>query len=126
MIKTRTWIILIGCILILSCVAIFYTTYMQESGSIAYIYQDGTCIYTIDLSKATERETIVITGANGTNTILIEDRQICISEATCPDQVCVSHGWLIHHASPIVCLPNKIVITLEKESNENEIDGVVK
>lgn len=127
MIKTKTWIIIIGLLLVLSCTAILYTTCFHTTGTIAYIYQDGECIRSIDLSKITEPETFTITGENGSNTILIEQGKICISEADCPDQVCVKSGWLTY-VTPIVCLPHKIVISLEskEENNSLELDGVAQ
>lgn len=128
-IKTTAWIIVIGFIFVFSCIAIVYNTYFRETGTIAYIYQDGICIYSIDLSTVTESKSFVITGEQGNNTILIEEGKICISEADCPDQVCVRSGWLTNSVAPIVCLPHKLVISLVSEDNTNtslELDGVAK
>ena len=83
------------------------------AGTVANIYQDGTCIRSVDLSAVTEPETFIITTEHGTNTVLIEPGRICILEANCPDQVCVNAGWLADSAAPIVCLPHRVVIRIE-------------
>lgn len=74
------------------------------------IVQDGTVLYTIDLETADDQE-IVITSADGkTNTVTIENGEIFISHAECPDQTCVKSGVLYSESLPIVCLPNKLII----------------
>lgn len=78
---------------------------------IVEIVQDGTVIYTFDLSKI-ENQTLKIDSPDSTssNTISIFDGQICITEAECPDLICVKSGILRSDRMPIVCLPNRIVI----------------
>lgn len=81
----------------------------------AEIVQDGTVLYTIDLSSAEDRS-IVIDGKNGGyNTVLIKDGTICISEADCPDQTCVKTGVLRSEDVSIVCLPHRLVIRYTDE-----------
>ena len=58
----------------------------------------------------------------GVNIIQIEPGQIRILEADCPDQVCVQAGWLTDSAAPIVCLPHRLVIRLEKTAAGNQTD----
>ena len=35
---------------------------------------------------------------------------IRVSEADCPDKICVGMGWLTDGAAPIVCLPHRLMI----------------
>mgnify|MGYP002626217334 CR=1 FL=1 len=32
---------------------------------------------------------------------------------SCPDQICVSQGWLSDQAAPIVCMPHRLIIRLK-------------
>lgn len=97
-------------------------------GAVANIYLDGECIRSVDLSAVREAETFTVTCEEGVNTILIEPGRICVSEADCPDRVCVVSGWLSDSAAPIVCLPHRLVIRLEaaEDSLDGPIDGVSK
>lgn len=89
------------------------------------IVQDGTVLYRLNLSKISETRTIHITRNNGASTVLIENGQIRVSHANCPDQTCVKMGWLKARDLPIVCLPHHLVIRYVEDSGEN-LDGVVR
>ncbi|MBR2613326.1 MAG: NusG domain II-containing protein, partial [Clostridia bacterium] len=49
----------------------------------------------------------------GTNLLIIKDGKAYISEATCPDLVCVHTGHADELKS-IVCLPNRVTVSIEK------------
>jgi len=57
------------------------------------------------------------------NILIISDGCADVSEASCPDQICVKHNHIRYSKESIVCLPNKVVVTVEG-GKENEIDGV--
>lgn len=128
MIKTRTWVILLLFILLLSGGAALWLYSRSAPGMTANIYQNGVCIRSIDLSRVTQAETYTVESEQGTNVIRVEPGRICIQEADCPDQVCVHAGWLSDSAAPIVCLPHRLVIRLEQEAAGSaapgQIDGV--
>lgn len=68
---------------------------------------DGVVSQEIDLSKD---GTYVIQGYNnGSNTLIIEDGQAWISDATCPDKVCIHQGKINRSGEMIVCLPNLMI-----------------
>ena len=56
------------------------------------------------------------------NILIISDGYADVSEASCPDQICVKHNHIRYSKESIVCLPNKVVVTVEG-GEENEIDG---
>ena len=73
------------------------------------VLSDGEVLYTIDLSKEKDREfTIEYNGSS--NTIQIENGEIWVREAQCPDQTCVQMGKLHSESLPIICLPNRLII----------------
>ena len=78
-------------------------------GDIVEIRSDGELLYTIDLAASSDR-TFIVEHDGKKNTIIIENHRICVSDADCPDKVCVRTGWLDSPSIPIVCLPNKLVI----------------
>ena len=81
---------------------------------------DGRVYGTYPLSKdMTER----IELPDGSYNILtISDGYADVTEASCPDQICVKHNHIKYSKESIVCLPNKVVVTVEG-GEENEIDG---
>ena len=124
--KTSFWIALIAVILAASVGVLIWQHASKKDAVLAEIYVKGECIRTIDLSRVTESESFEVEGAIGKNTILVEPGRICITEADCPDHVCIHMGWLsAEHPSPIVCLPNQVVIQLsDSTENPNGLDGV--
>ncbi|MCD7927303.1 MAG: NusG domain II-containing protein [Oscillospiraceae bacterium] len=127
MLKTRTWILILAAVLLASGLLALWVWTRPGEGTIANIYQDGEWIYSIDLSAVTEGYELTIEDENGVNIIRVEPGRICVLEADCPDQVCVQAGWLSDSASPIVCLPHRLVIRLEETAgaeSELNIDSV--
>lgn len=80
------------------------------------IVQDGTVIRTVDLSAAPD-ETIRIERRDGQsyNLVRIENGEIFVQEAGCPDQTCVHMGKLHSDALPIICVPNRLIIRFAEE-----------
>lgn len=59
----------------------------------------------------------------GENTFLIRNSQVEMIKADCPDQYCVKHYPISKNGESIICLPNKVVITI-KGKDEGEVDAV--
>jgi len=110
--KTKYWVILF--ILILAVCAVCCVVFFRGSdGAMAEISSDGEVVCTVDLRIDQEMQ---IESANGgTNLVVVENGQIRVKEASCPDQVCVDRGYCSGGA-PVVCLPNRLVITFLGES----------
>ncbi len=51
---------------------------------------------------------------NGTNTLVIHDGEAYMLEADCPDRVCINTGKISNNTQSIVCLPNGVVVTVER------------
>ena len=47
------------------------------------------------------------------NRFAIQDGYVSMPEASCPDQICVHHSRISRNKETIVCLPDKVVITIE-------------
>ena len=53
---------------------------------------------------------------NGTNTVVIENGAVYMKDSTCKNHVCIDTGKISETKDTIVCLPNKIVVTIESNS----------
>lgn len=124
--KTIFWVVLIAVILAVSVGILIWQQHASHDAVIAEIYVKGKCVRSIDLSEVKTPESFDVEGEIGTNTVLVEPGRICITDAECPDHVCIHMGWLSpEHPMPIVCLPNKVVIQLADDGgNPDQIDGV--
>ncbi len=48
----------------------------------------------------------------GSNILVIEDGAARVTEANCPDKLCVRQGAISRSGETIVCLPNRLVVTV--------------
>lgn len=60
---------------------------------------------------------------NDTNRLTIVNGTAEIEWASCPDQVCVHHKEISRNGESIICLPNKVVISIV-DGEEPELDAV--
>ncbi|MCI9148488.1 MAG: NusG domain II-containing protein [Hungatella sp.] len=74
---------------------------------------DGVISQEIDLSK--DGEYIIQGYSNGSNTLVIENGQAWIADATCPDKVCIHQGKINRSGEMIVCLPNLMIAKIVGE-----------
>ncbi len=124
-IRKRALFLSIGLLVILltSCIVIWLKCHDTSEQYTAYIYQNGTLIQTIDLSKVTHEYSLDFTGSNGgKNQVFVQPNGISVTYANCPDQVCVHQGIVRNSLLPITCLPNGLVIELK--ANHDNIDTI--
>ena len=57
--------------------------------------------------------TYTVAGELGPTTFEIKDGRVRIIDSPCPNKTCISQGW----HNPLVCLPNKVMITVEGENS---------
>ena len=111
--KNRIWIIIFLVVAVL-CLAIWlFISNVSSPSRVVGIYKDGSLVEKIDLNSVTGEREITLSGNYGDNVILVSNGHIEMKSADCPDKLCVEHGELKVSSSPIVCLPNKVVIKFE-------------
>ena len=105
--KTRTWILLLGGLLLLSLILSFFVLRPRPDASLVQISSGGKIVKTVNLH---ENQQFTVTSENGgVNVITVENGKIAVTEASCPDHYCMNRGFCAS-GTDIVCLPNKLVI----------------
>lgn len=105
------WIALIAGLAVLCVIALVVVLFLREPGNMVRIYQDGQLLQELPLNEDAE---LTIPGRNGGyNHVVIQDGQVSVTEANCPDQICVKHIPISHTLEDIVCLPNRLVVKVE-------------
>ena len=120
----RNDVILIACLLIICGLLFAGMKFWQKRNTDADAYVevkvDGEVYATYPLNEdRVER----IEYDNGCYNVLeIKDGKANVTEASCPDQICVRHKAIHYSDETIVCLPNKLTITVVG-GNQNQIDA---
>lgn len=100
-------------------VGVIFQKKTLDAGEMAVIYQDGKKIQELSLNKNVE---IMIENCYN-NKIAVKDGKVAIVESDCPGMDCVHSGWISRGGRSIVCLPNRVEIRIEGES---EVDFIVR
>lgn len=119
--KNKADIILIG-ILILAGVMFALIFVLSEKGDYVEVTVDSEPEGTFPLSENTEIEIRGIDG--GTDVLVIENGQAYIKEASCPDKLCIKMGKIKRNGQSIICLPNRVTVTVHSKKNISDIDGI--
>ena len=116
-------LILLGGILIISLVVIVIINFTKTEGDKIVILKDGKVYETLDLNKNTS---FTITEDNGAyNIITIQDGWVFMTDADCPDKICVKHSKIHYNGESIVCLPHKLVVEIHN-GETNDVDIIAK
>jgi hypothetical protein len=109
-------------VILISSIGVFsYMKMVQSSHHIAEIKQDGKVIKTIDLDKVTvNQELKIMYETVHYNVIAIEKGRIRITDADCPDKLCVKSGWISQAGQTIVCLPHRLIISIQGGSKTTD------
>lgn len=92
-----------------------WTWFSQEKtpGTAALIQVDGETTTRLELSKDTQ---ITVGDPDGDyNRVVVKDGAVSVTEANCPDKVCVDTGAVSGAGEVIACLPHKLIITVEAQ-----------
>ena len=115
-------IILISVILVIvSLIFTFFKLTQNKNVSNALVYYDNELVLKIDLNKKISN--YKVKGFNGDISITAGDAKIKVDTESSPLHLCSKQGFISKSYETIVCLPNKIVIKLEEDSN---LDVVAK
>lgn len=116
--KTKYWIWIL-CGVLAVCLGLSAVMLIPgEDMAFAEITSQGQKLKRVDLRI--DQTFTVTTAQGGHNVVTVKDGKIGVTEADCPDHYCMARG-MINRGAQIVCLPNRLVITLV---GEPEIDGI--
>lgn len=112
--------ILIAVLLILGGALALFLLLTRQTGGTAQVQVDGETVMELPLGKDAQ----VVLGEGGrTNTLVIRNGTAQVVEAGCPDQVCVRQGAVQYAGESIVCLPHRLVVSIEGGAG-NGVDGI--
>ena len=87
----------------------------SQKGSVVKVNADGRHYE----YSAKQNGIYTVAGPLGNTSFEIKDGRVRITDSPCPNKTCVNQGW----HSPLVCLPNNVIITLEAQG---EFDAIAE
>ncbi len=114
--------IILFTLLIICAVGLFiYNIANQHEGGQVIVTVDGKYYSSYSLEQNQEIE---IASGNNINVIVIENGFVHMESSTCHNQVCVNDGKIHTTGQSIICLPNKVVITIEGAAGSEEAEEI--
>lgn len=120
----RKWdMILITAALLTAGVFLLCINVFSTAGEYAVVEVNGETVVQLSLAEDTVYDIEIENEV--TNTLKIENGEAKMISADCPDKICVNHRSISKNNESIICLPNKVIITIVSDA-ESDIDGVAK
>lgn len=118
--------ILFAAAVLVTAVVVYLAVYgiYGRRGVTVQVMQDGEAYAEYPLYE--DRKVQIDYGQQeGMNVLVIEDGSVSVTEADCPDKLCVKQRAISADGESIVCLPHKLVITVVG-GEEAEYDGFTR
>lgn len=118
----KFWLIILGVIAAVCVAGLVFLSLHRQPGAMVRITQDGQQVglYPLDEPRTLRYES----DHGGYNVVVIQDGAVRVSEADCPDQICVRKGATNQTADPIACLPNGLIVEVIAGEDTSQLDGV--
>ena len=112
--KYRLDVIVIVAILLFSSALLLFMKLSQKEGAFAVVEINGAVVAEYSLAQSGEYPL-----NNGTNVLVIENGVAYLNYSSCPDHTCENTGKIKHVGETIVCLPNRLTITIVGTSDDS-------
>jgi hypothetical protein len=120
--KKRNDLLLILCLLVVAVLIWLAISLRTTDGAWVVVTRDGNEIARYELSEDTE---VDINDEAGYNKLVIKDGIADVTDADCPDRLCVRQTAISKNGQSIVCLPHKLVISIEGGAAD-DLDAVAE
>jgi len=94
----------------------------ETNGKTFDVMLDNKIILTASLEKDTS---FTFDGELGAMEIVVHNGNVFISKSLCPHKYCMTMGKTSSSNKPLVCLPNKVIIKVNGQNNE-DIDAILR
>ena len=104
-------------LLLLSLLPLIFVNPLQATVTCklyAEVSVDNKIIERIDLQAAGDDYFLTIPTEHGYNTLHINERGIAVSDADCPDKICLHTGFISKKGELIACVPHRLLIIIKE------------
>lgn len=111
----KTDVLILGLIFAFAAVLMLFM-YNGKTASIAKIYKDNKLIQTVNLAEDTD---FIYDNFN----FSVRGGSIAVTNSPCKNKICVHTGYISKGGQAIVCLPERMVVTLVSEDGFDAVVG---
>jgi hypothetical protein len=107
---------LVALVVVIAALAAAYLLFLRLAGS------PVTVVITTEKGETAREKlgppprTVTVTGPVGKSIIEFQDSRVHMLWSDCPDKICMKQGWISEAGQVIVCMPNKVVISVREDA----------
>jgi hypothetical protein len=113
-----------GLIVVLTGIGIYWTVrlFSAPPGSRVVVWIDGHRSAWYALTGPVQRDTV--TGYQGPVVLEYGNGTAHIVSAPCAGHICIRQGQIRHQGERLICVPSRIVVSVENSNQEAEFDAI--
>jgi len=115
--RPTLWDGLVVLCVVIAAAVLFLTVWPKSSGErlVAVVTVDGQQVATLPLYSPDAPEEAATYTVNCRYPLVLEYKvgAVRVAESQCPGKDCVHTGWVTKAGSQIICLPNRLIVTIE-------------
>lgn len=115
MLKKQDGILILALLVTAAVFFLGYRFWNRESPEEVVVYVGEQEYARFSVGEDTE---LLIETENGTNRLMIKEGEADVTEASCPDKICVHQSPISETGETIVCMPNRVIVTIEQASQK--------
>ena len=123
--RVRNDIILVAVVMLAAVLGFVYLNFFRSAGESVTVTVDGEFYGVYDLSDDIAVDIYSDDEHTNYNRLIISGGTAYMEKASCPDGICVSHKSIYRNGESIVCLPNRVVVSVTAKEATNEPDVVI-
>lgn len=100
----------------------YQLSFDQTTSRLLVVRSEGVIVSELAID-ATTQASYTVDNQYGSNTIIVNNGHVYISEATCCNQICVKDGPIEKIGQSLICLPNRVTVEIMGKSN-GEVDDI--
>lgn len=109
--QRRNTVIFAGILLAILLLALGVQRFLTKPGGAAVVRVDGETVAELPLSE--DAEVLIGEETGDFNRVTVSGGAVAVTEANCPDRICVRGGAIDAPGQVIACLPHRLIVTVE-------------
>ena len=124
--RKNDYLLLVFLIILTSLGYLLHGSTTSTPNKILIVQHDQNILQKIQLQKIQTPKKIEIPTEHGTVIVQIDHNGAYIVDSPCRDKLCIHQGKITHTGQTIVCMPEKVLLTLTAAGKEGALDAVIR
>lgn len=117
-------ILLVIIFIVIAIVAAVFYGRQQDAGDMVVVTVNNEEYGRYPLDQ--DQEVLIRVDEEHSNRLIIKDGQADVTEATCPDHLCVNMKSISMEGESIVCLPNRVIVEIDSNTSHTNLDTMAQ